>query len=274
MLPDFRFILGAIVAMALMGVAGLGLVTSVHLVREAHMGPLEDSRTLAFADHTEWNQFYDPDAARRFEEMAGRTESLATQAAKEPLAPPEGTPVSVAGELGERTASIPGNRGEAEIPDDTPPQTAPVAATPAVVTLAAAPGAPASDVPEATESEAPPTQRVATAPALSPGAELPQETQKPLPGSDPVPASAQPEAANSPLPDPAPTPRARPKILFRRRAARAHIRRFPPITEQMQQIAGFLSTNPLWPGYDGRFTSAPTTWKTGKPIGPVANHPQ
>ena len=63
MLPDFRFVLGAILALTMLAVGGLGLVTSVRLVREAHMAPLDESRSLAFAGHAEWNQFYDPDAA-------------------------------------------------------------------------------------------------------------------------------------------------------------------------------------------------------------------
>src|SRR3984893_2467901 len=79
MLPDFRFVLGAILAISMLAVAGLGLVTSVRLLHEAQMNPREDQRSLAFAGHAEWNQFYDPDGARRFEGLAGKTEG--------PLAP-------------------------------------------------------------------------------------------------------------------------------------------------------------------------------------------
>ena len=75
MLPDFRFVLGAILAISMLAVAGLGLVTSVRLLHEAQMNPREDQRSLAFAGHAEWNQFYDPDAARRFEGLGKMTET-------------------------------------------------------------------------------------------------------------------------------------------------------------------------------------------------------
>ena len=42
MLPDFRFALGALLAIALIAVAGFGLVTSVRLAHEARIGPLDD----------------------------------------------------------------------------------------------------------------------------------------------------------------------------------------------------------------------------------------
>src|SRR6202163_1583644 len=74
MLPDLRFVLGAILAIALLGVTGLGLVTSVRLAQEARISPIEDARSLAFAGHGQWNQFYDPDGARRFEGLAGPTQ--------------------------------------------------------------------------------------------------------------------------------------------------------------------------------------------------------
>jgi hypothetical protein len=67
MLADFRFVLGAILAVTMLAVAGLGVATSVALMREAHIAPAEDSRNLAYAGPVTWNEFYDPDAARRFE---------------------------------------------------------------------------------------------------------------------------------------------------------------------------------------------------------------
>ena len=80
MLPDFRFVLGAILALTMLAVGGLGLVTSVRLVREAHMAPLYESRSLAFAGHAEWNQFYDPESARRLEGLTGNTEAPIAEA--------------------------------------------------------------------------------------------------------------------------------------------------------------------------------------------------
>ena len=46
----------------MLAVAGLGVVTSVALMREAHIAPVEDSRSLAYAGPVTWNEFYDPDA--------------------------------------------------------------------------------------------------------------------------------------------------------------------------------------------------------------------
>lgn len=69
MLPDLRFVIGAGLATAVLGVAAIGVSASVRLAFQAQIGPIETSRTLAFADHSEWNQFYDADNARRFEGM-------------------------------------------------------------------------------------------------------------------------------------------------------------------------------------------------------------
>src|SRR5260370_11298318 len=131
MLPDFGLVLGASVAIALLAVAGLGLVTSVQLAREARMVPLGDARSLAFAGHAEWNQFYDPDGARRFEGLAGKTESpvaearLETPAETSLIAPEVIAPVSPE----ERTANIPAPRLEPvvapDMADDRTPDTTP-----------------------------------------------------------------------------------------------------------------------------------------------------
>ena len=122
MLPDFRFVLGAILALTMLAVGGLGLVTSVRLVREAHMAPLDESRSLAFAGHAEWNQFYDPDAARRYEALAGKTEAPVAEARLEPPAetpvPPEAMPPAIAQPVPEeQTAAIPAHQPEPRRPD-------------------------------------------------------------------------------------------------------------------------------------------------------------
>ena len=61
MLADLRFVLGAVLAVTLLAVMGLGVVTSVALMREAHVRPIEDSRSLAYAGPLGRNEFYDPD---------------------------------------------------------------------------------------------------------------------------------------------------------------------------------------------------------------------
>jgi hypothetical protein len=217
MLPDFRFVIDAVVAIALLGVAGLGLVTSVQLVREAHMGPLDDSRSLAFAGHAEWNQFYDPEAARRFAGLTGGTENPTAeappqapkeaqapeeaQALEEAQAPKEAETLAPAG-AEERTASIPAHRIDSAIAEDKPPESPPTTETPAVVTMLAppieAPGAPTAEVAGATEAEPPSPERPASAPTTSPAANTPQETEMPAP----PPQVAMQEPTEAPAPTP------------------------------------------------------------------------
>jgi hypothetical protein len=281
MLPDFRFVLGAILAISMLAVAGLGLVTSVRLLHEAQMNPREDQRSLAFAGHAEWNQFYDPDGARRFEGLGGKTEGslaqarLETPAETSAIAPPVIAPVSPE----EHTASIPPGRADPDIApnpaeDRTPEADPPQLAETAAVTIAAPAeptvGAPAPDVPGTNGSGAPPAERVASVTTASPGPDLSQETR--MPAQEP----AQPRASGDPLPKFAPPiPPARPKVHFRRKVARVHVRSVSVASQQPWQSSGFPSTNGPWPGYDDKFTGATTTQRsTGKLTGALSNRPQ
>jgi hypothetical protein len=281
MLPDFRFVLGAILAISMLAVAGLGLVTSVRLLHEAQMNPREDQHSLAFAGHAEWNQFYDPDGARRFEGLGGKTEGplaqarLETPAETSAIAPAEIAPES----REERTASIPPNRVDPDIApvpaeDRTPEADPPQSAETAAVTIAApaepAVGTPAPDVPGTNGSGAPPAERVASVPTASPGPDLSEETR--TPAQEP----AQPRASGDPLPKFAPPiPPARPKVHFRRKVARVHVRSVSVASQQPWQSSGFPSTNAPWPGYDDKFTGATTTQKsTGRLTGALSNRSQ
>jgi hypothetical protein len=91
MLPDFRFIIGAALAATLLAVSGLGLFTATQLAHQAKMGPLETSRSLAFADHPEFNQFYDAETARRFEDVARKAASSGTEVSPSSRPAPEAT---------------------------------------------------------------------------------------------------------------------------------------------------------------------------------------
>jgi hypothetical protein len=215
MVPDFRFVLGAILAIALLAVAGLGLVTSVRLVQEAHINPIEDARSLAFAGHAQWNQFYDPDGARRFEDLAGKapaTEArLETPADTAEMAPPVAAPAAVPEAVPpetppEQTASLPASQpdpviGAADVPNiadgkppasdspltDSPqlPETAtavsiaappaPAARASAAPAPAPAAAAPAPEVPSPPAADDPSTERVASAPPMVPESDLRQE---------------------------------------------------------------------------------------------------
>jgi hypothetical protein len=277
MLPDFRFVLGAVLAIALLAVAGLGLVTSVQLAHEARIVPLEDTRTLAFAGRAEWNQFYDPDGARRFEGLAGKTEGplaparLETPAETSAIAPAIAPLIAPLGPE-ERIADVPPHGLDPDLArEDTtharetdPP---PMAETPMAVTVAAVPaeavGAAAPDAPGTTGSGAPPAERVASAPATAGGPD--PETQAPT----------QPQAAGDPLPGAAPPiPRARPKAHFRRKIARAHFRRVAPISQQTWPSPVFPTTDAPWPGYDNQFTTTTPKKSNGKLTGTLTNRPQ
>jgi hypothetical protein len=303
MLPDFRFVLGAILAIALLAVAGLGLVTSVKLAQEARMNPIEDARSLAFAGHAQWNQFYDPDGARRFEGLGGKapaTEArLEAPAEISEIAAPVAAPVLAPAVIPqEQTASIPPHQPDPDIgavdtptiADDKPPASDPpqLPETAAAVTMAVPPTevvgalAPEALAPEALAppgAGAPSAERVASAPAMVPGLSL---GQKPLaePQAEP-PAEQQPElqalaeteATVDPLQNP-PTPRVRPKPLFHRRIVRAHIHRVAPVSQQTTQNLGFLPSPP-WPDYDNQFIGASAAKKNaGRLTGTLTNRPQ
>ena len=75
MLPDFRFVIGAGLATAFLGVTSVGLLATVRLTHQGKVGPLESSRTLAF-DRADWNQFADPESVRRFDERARKVDAV------------------------------------------------------------------------------------------------------------------------------------------------------------------------------------------------------
>jgi hypothetical protein len=75
MLPDFRFVIGAGLATAFLGVTSVGLLATVRLTHQGKVGPLESSRTLAF-DRADWNQFADPESVRRFDELARKIDAV------------------------------------------------------------------------------------------------------------------------------------------------------------------------------------------------------
>jgi hypothetical protein len=287
MLPDFRFVLGAILALAMLAVGGLGLVTSVQLAREAHIAPLEESRSLAFAGRAERNQFYDPDAARRLEGLGGKVEvpaapvaparleppaealapaeTVVPQTAPQVIVPPAITPPAP----DERTAAIPAQQPKVlvvpeTIPldaDDRAPEKAPEPDPPTPPETAGPP--PIAALPA--ETSAPNDERVASLPVPAPGPDRVEEARAPAP----QPAPAQPQASAAQAPDSAPpAPRARPKIHIHKKLVRARIRRIPPVAQQPPENSGFPSP---WP--DNQFTGT-TTRIGGKLTGVPTNRPQ
>jgi hypothetical protein len=278
MLPDFRFALGALLAIGLIAVAGLGLVTSVRLAREARIGPLGDSRSLAYAGHAEWNQFYDPDGARRFEGLAGKTEA---PVAETPRATPAEAPAAAPAEPAERTASIPSDWREPtdrldpeiapaivpiiaeEAPETDPPRTDPPLETAPAVIAAEPPSAsaPSAPAPSASAPDEPPAERVASAPATLSEQARAEVTRAPAA------ASIQPQAGGGADPEP-PTPRARPKFHFHKKVVRVHVHH-APVRQQSAQNPGIPAWNAPWPGYDNQFTGT-----TARKNSALASRPQ
>ena len=85
MLPDLRFVIGAGLATTLLVATTFGVVATLRLAHQAKMGPFESSRSLAYADQTDWNQFQDPTAARRFDDM---TRPIGSESVPPSLNPP------------------------------------------------------------------------------------------------------------------------------------------------------------------------------------------
>jgi hypothetical protein len=89
MLPDFRFVIGAILAITVLGIAAFGLATAVRMSHDAKVGPLEAMRSLAFDERADWNQFSDPELARRFDVLARQPEAAPAMPVPDPVAPAE-----------------------------------------------------------------------------------------------------------------------------------------------------------------------------------------
>jgi len=310
MLPDFRFALGGILALAVLVVAGVGLVSSVRLVREAQMAPLGESRSLAYAGHSEWNQFYDPDSARRFPGLAGHAESMpaetriearlaapstaAADIAPETSAPPAGAPPARAPQSmqsgpEERIASLPAPRPAPDAapimpermpqteaaPADPRPSTEPPATERAGAAARGVPSSlPASDASGGGGSGAPPAEQATTAPAASPGSDVAGDPKSETKTQTP----AQPQATGEPPQlSAAPAAEAPPKPHPRRRTARARMHSIAQAGQQPWPNSPFPTTGTPWPSYDNQlnspFTAAAGKKFTSKPATP-ANRPQ
>ena len=218
MLPDFRFVIGALLAIAVLGIAGFGLAVSVKLVHQAQLSPLEESRSLAFAGRAEWNQFYEPERTRRIEGMMPAadepvitTPSMPSVAAPSEDAPPEP----------ERVASLPvsttpaSDRTEDKTSPDPVVEAAPtepvaIVTPPAVsVPVVAAPvevaaketTVPDTPTPKAAAVEPPVT--IAEPPVSGPERVATALTEEPV---APVTAIAQPPAGSGPAQVRSPTP--------------------------------------------------------------------
>jgi hypothetical protein len=75
-MPDLRFTIGAVLATALLTVTAFGVTATLRLAQHAKLGPLDLARSLAYSDSSDWNQFADPTATRRFEELMRPVEGV------------------------------------------------------------------------------------------------------------------------------------------------------------------------------------------------------
>ena len=163
MLPNLRFVIGAILATSFLGAASVGLFATVRPQHQAKVGPLEASRTEAFGDRADWNQFADPDAARRFGSLTRMAEAIEIMpqpapAEPTPAAPPVATPAAPADDdhQPENFSAPASTRAATE--EKTAEAAVPVAPVPAAAVSAAPPDQP---------SETPPVAVAAPAPAVA-----------------------------------------------------------------------------------------------------------
>src|SRR5215470_3073734 len=180
MLPDFRFVIGAVLAIAVLGTTAFGMLVAMRATHQTKAGPLEVSRNLAFDDRADWNQFYDPDSGRRFEELARRSDAPPARpphapepAAAERSAEPA-VPVAPAEPVRPVEASV------ARVPrDDVPPSASAEIATSPAATPSTGQPAPAAiaiaapSAPEAPASLAIESTHPAATPANKPAADSP-----------------------------------------------------------------------------------------------------
>src|SRR3954471_15263549 len=125
MLPDFRFVLGAVLAMTVLGVTSFGLVAAARLTHQGKVAPLEPAPSTAFNDRPNWNQFNDAESARRCDDLARKADAALTAA--------------------ERAAARPASATQPIAPDDTAEERAgdqpPLDLTPPPVVVAPEPPA-------------------------------------------------------------------------------------------------------------------------------------
>jgi len=212
MWPDFRFVIGAALALAVLAVAAIGLLTAVRVTHQAKVGPFESSRSLVFDNRTDWNPFYDSDNARRFDALARKSEGAQPPPAGDGPAgtadPVEATaavtPADRDEAAGERTAPAADAADASEVATPASAAAAPEPAS-ALLTGDTAPAAPATDDPSVT----------GTLSATAPGAD---DAAKPTAESEPGdPPAAADRLANAPAtpavatPEQAPSPSAMPE---------------------------------------------------------------
>lgn len=207
MIPDLRFVLGAVIATALLGITLFGLVTAVHLSHQSKVGPLEASRLLAYTPEGRHRVFGAP--APRFDSpfatIAADPDPLQQSAAPaepaepapaplqqpdEPAAPPLQTAAAAP------PASLPQPADETDTVDERavvdPPlpldndAPAPIAESPPAPIIESAPAPVAESPPTPAESAPAPVESAPVAPSPEPAAATAPPVETALAASAPV----------------------------------------------------------------------------------------
>jgi hypothetical protein len=199
MLPDVRFVLGAGAAAVMLAVAAFGVVTSVRLAREVRIGPLEPSRSMAFAERADWNALSQSGPAKRPNGRARDPNDVPTlrEAAERAVSQPVLPDLADSSLAAQVTADPPREQAGDPAPSDPLPETAMAASEPP-------PAAAASTEPRTT-AEGPMAAETKLAGADAPAAEAPavqQAEQEKAPALAPAEAAAAPSA---PPPEPGTT---------------------------------------------------------------------
>jgi len=194
MLPDLRFVIGAVMATALLGVTLFGLAAAMHISHQSKVGPLEASRLLAYAPENRHRIFDMP--ARRLDDPFANIPAAAIPA---PLQQPtEAAPVSLQQPAEPIEPSAPPMQTAAAAAPAAQPESPPQPAASDADTVderavvdpplppdgdvpaSAAEAAPAAPSPEPSAATTPPVETQPAAPApvaeqeIVPGADVPQ----------------------------------------------------------------------------------------------------
>ncbi len=84
MIPDLRFIIGAVTAALLLGLTLFGFAATVHIAQQSKVGPLEASRLLAYTSD-DWHRIDSLTVARQMNALATRAEPSTAQRPEPPL---------------------------------------------------------------------------------------------------------------------------------------------------------------------------------------------
>jgi hypothetical protein len=249
MLPDLRFLIGAMLATTVMGVGALGLAMAVYLAHQTKVGPLEAARTLAFADHVDWRQFSQPEG--RQPPAVGRDEAAEAKALLErftlPLAAEQAaTSVPAVAVIDQAPAAAqPEPPPQEQMPEQPPPSATPivVASVPPAADLGNTEAPTVTPSPPLTEAavaepapgdpQMPEREHVASLPVNAADQEPPRDESAPV-QAQPA-ESATVEAVKEIIP--LPRPRAIPASASNIRAARARKARARARAAQAQAAA-------------------------------------